>query len=376
MTDFEIIEKAISDGYYVVGIFSIAKIQNGDNESRRTGNFAQSVDAFIKTFNIQKGKDVLLNPENRDKFIVILKKECGNQIEIITSCSECIKKTEQQLAYQNEPVGIMIRVECIALGGSSEPDQITYVDQLISQLDNLLGWHFKQTGKSTFEVSKKLDSTNEEDAKQELNRLHDLLNYIAITIKSGIRIERYAVSKIPRVGPYHGILGPDEFRPSITVEEVKRFEKFLSAPPEIREIASALNQVYTLKSRESRLALLWAITEAVFADEPKPLLLDNEIKSILKCAMETVKGQERLKELEKVLKDPNRLPSKSRNRRISENIAKALELNAEDVYQKIKTIAKIRGRYLHRLKSESEKLRIAEKYLRDILEAYLERKLK
>jgi hypothetical protein len=124
--------------------------------------------------------------------------------------------------------------------------------------------------------------------------------------------------------------------------------------------------------------LLWAITEAVFNDKPELLLSSEEIRPILKRAraIKTLKGQTRLAELECALRDPNRLPSVSRNKRISKNIAEALELNTDDVFREIKNASEARGKFLHELKSDLEKLHRAERYLRTTLETYLERKLK
>ena len=361
------LERAIADGYFVIGIFSVGKIQRNNGES---------VDKFIKVFNLRIGRDVLLDPKNRDKFIIILRKESAQQIEILTSDFQCINKAKRQLAFQNETIGISITVHCVASGGSSEPDQVPHIDSIIRQLDGFLDWNFKQIDTTKFEVSKKLSSTNKENAKQELNKLRLLLNYIAITRKIGIRVERYSIQEIPRFGPSHGIWGPLEWMvPPLSKEEIKRFEKFLSASPQIHKIADGLNQVYLLTSPDLRLAVLWAITEAVFADTPVPLLSHDEIENILNFATElpTLKGSERLSKLKNALSDPNRLPLKSRNRIISENIAKNLNLNAEDVYREIKKISKVRGKYLHRFKVKIKEVQEAEEYLRTLLEKYLKK---
>jgi hypothetical protein len=169
LTDLETIQKAIADGYYVAGsISSVDKIQRNNEAFLRKGNYAQSVDAFINVYDLKTAKDVLLDPRNKNKFVIVLKKPSNKQIEIVTSDLQCIEKVKQQLAYQNEPVGISISAYCVASGGSSEPDQIPHVDRIIPQLDQFGGWNCKQTEASKFKVNKTLDSMNEDDAKQEL----------------------------------------------------------------------------------------------------------------------------------------------------------------------------------------------------------------
>lgn len=152
------------------------------------------------------------------------------------------------------------------------------------------------------------------------------------------------------------------------------FEKFLGSSPEIYEIAEGLNQVYLLTSIPSRLALLWAITEKFFKDKPERLLTDSAIAAILEAAsrLTTLHGTP-FEELKNALSDPDRLPLKSRNRCIAENLAKKLELDMEAVYKEITKASKARGLWLHELKSDNQKIIDSEKYLRWILERYLEK---
>jgi len=165
--------------------------------------------------------------------------------------------------------------------------------------------------------------------------------------------------------------------PPLTADELKRFETFVSASQEIRKLAEGLNETYLLKSPQNRLIILWAITEAIFNDEPEPLLSKDEVESILDFAakLPTLRGSKRLEELRRALSDPNRLPSKSRNRRISENVAKELNLDAEDVYRNIQKTSSVVAKYRHRFEAEVEEARSAERFLRPLLEKYLEKRL-
>lgn len=372
------LEKALADGYHIIGIFSVDKIQQNHEESLKTGFVAGSVDAFIETSNLRIEKNVLLDPKNKGKFIIVLRKEPASCIGFLTSDPQCLNRAKQQLAFQNESIGLHITVRFSVSGGSSEPNQVSYIDKIIDQLNQLLGWDFKKINDTYFEGNKELSSTNEEDAVKELEKLRTLLTYIAICRKIGIRIESYMISKIPRLGPYICYTGPQEFMaPPLTADELKRFETFVSASPEIRKLAEGLNETYLLKSPQNRLIILWAITEAIFNDEPEPLLSKDEVESILDFAakLPTLRGSKRLEELRRALSDPNRLPSKSRNRRISENMAKELNLDAEGVYRNLQKTSSVVAKYRHRFEAEVEEARSAERFLRPLLERYLEKRL-
>ena len=116
------LEKALADGYHIIGIFSADKIQQNHEESLKTGFVAGSVDAFIETFNLRIEKNVLLDPKNKSKFIIVLKKEPASCIGFLTSDPQCLNRAKQQLAFQNESIGLHITVRFSVSGGSSEPN--------------------------------------------------------------------------------------------------------------------------------------------------------------------------------------------------------------------------------------------------------------
>ena len=56
-------------------------------------------------------------------------------------------------------------------------------------------------------------------------------------------------------------------------------------------------------------------------------------------------------------------------------MAKELNLDAEDVYQNIQEVSRIRGKYSHRFEAGMEEARCAERFLRPLLEKYLGKRL-
>ena len=375
----EIIEKAIADGYYVAEtITSVADIQQGNEAFLRTGNHAQSADAFIAVYDLQTGKDVLLDPQNKNKFVIVLKKASSKQIEIVTSDSQSVERAKQQLKYQNEPVGTLITAHCTANGTSPNPEEILHLDILLPKLDGLWGWRFKQIDQGRFEVELRIKSIEEKDATENLVKLQQLLNYISLARKIGLQVRRYAVSRIPRFGPFHGIWGPEEWMVNpLSQKELDDIHSFISSP-EVLEIAEGLNQVYLLTSMPSRLSILWALTEKIFVDAAQHLLSEGEVDTLLGVAsnIATLKESPRLEKLRCTLKNKDQFSLKGRNERISENIAKKLGWNFDEVFPEIKAASDVRGKFLHRLKADDEKVGASEKYLRTMLESYLLKKIK
>lgn len=162
--------------------------------------YNDTFDFFIDFNCLLTDKQILSDEKNKDKSIIILRKKDEKQIDILTSNKQCIERANQQLAYQREPIGISITVQCIAYGGSSIED-VSHIEPIASNLNGFLSWSVKVTGINTFEISKRLESTDMKDAEGELRKLRILLIYVAIARKIGVKIERYAISSILRFGP-------------------------------------------------------------------------------------------------------------------------------------------------------------------------------
>ena len=163
----------------------------------------------------------------------------------------------------------------------------------------------------------------------------------------------------------------------LSQKELDDIHSFISSP-EVLEIAEGLNQVYLLTSMPSRLSILWALTEKIFVDAAQHLLSEGEVDTLLGVAsnIATLKESPRLEKLRCTLKNKDQFSLKGRNERISENIAKKLGWNFDEVFPEIKAASDVRGKFLHRLKADDEKVGASEKYLRTMLESYLLKKIK
>lgn len=357
------IERLLTDGYLIVGpVIPIANLYN-------------SISKFLAVFDISDSRQTLLDPRNRDKTLIMLKHPSTKQrIQIITSDVTTINKALAQRRYQEEPIGLLIRAQCSALGGRSSDERVFHLDQLIPSIDGLWNWHFK-LGKTvgTFEAIKRLETTNSFAAEKDLDSLSHLLGSLAYIYQVGFFIQHSTISKILRMETTVS-WGPEErMLSAITKKEVQDIESLLASPEAIVAI-KGLNQAYIENCMPSRLSMLWSAVEQVFSSRSEPLLNKKEIEALLKAAdkIESLKADnKRLTNLSEALKNPDRLPLKSRNLRMAEAIASVLKMDFNMAYSKVKKASEMRGKNVHSLAQSWKDIKESEAFLQKALLAYI-----
>ncbi|MHC3129549.1 MAG: hypothetical protein IBV52_05675 [Candidatus Bathyarchaeota archaeon] len=313
------------------------------------------------------------NPKQKEKSIIYLgNKATNHRINLTTSNKEAILLAIERYNYQREIIGFFVTANCVCLGGSSSNLRIFHLDKLIPSLDGFWGWKFKldkEVGR--FSVKIEIKSANRCDAEIEIDKLQRLLDFISIHQEIGLHIQHMSISPVYRDdftvcwGQIEKMLEPISF-------SEKEIDQFLGAPDKILKSARGLNQSYIENCAPSRLGMLWSAFENIFDSKPTKLLSSDEIKELIKAA-EAIPSlnndQDRLEKLKLALKT-NQFSLKTRNERISENVASIMKISFDDAYQKVHDVSKNRGKHLHSLKDNWNELENSEKFLQEALEKY------
>ncbi|HII07159.1 MAG TPA: hypothetical protein HA349_07575 [Methanotrichaceae archaeon] len=264
----------------------------------------------------------------------------------------------------------------LALGGRSTYAGVSHLDRLVESIDGFWGWKFKFVDDLTFDVFIDIEGTDKEYGEYIREKIQNLLDYLAIICNMGFYIQQFEITLRPRIGV--GIF-PGSWINNlrhVTPEEIKNIQAILSTDKKSFLAARGLNQSYIENCMPSRLSMLWAATEQVFRSKPKPLLTKDEINQILESAkkVESLKNDpDRLDKLKNAISDPSRLPLKSRNLSIAENIASTMNISVESAYSNLSKASKLRGKNVHQLSDDWDDIREAEKFLQDALLSYLKR---
>ena len=357
------LERLLSAGYRLVGYVLPLSSLSPD-----------SVSNAVAVFSIQTEPRVLLDPSNRTKSLIMLRGPVP-PIEIMTSDSRTIRRAEEQFRWQHEPIGMLISVRCVALGGSRKDERVFHLDRLVGSLDNLWGWHFKLAEDvGTFEAVKRLDSTDSRVAEADIDSLRLLLDCLAVSQKVGFIVQYYSVSPIPRTEPTISFGQEERMIDPVTPAQIEEVKTTLSSP-DCLDAARGLNQGYAENWPPSRLDRLWAAAEAVFGSGPEPLLTEQEVNCLLGKArsIESLGNNgDRLNELEQALRNPDRLPRKSRNVRMAEAIAPVLGIPVETAKSEVRQASRLRAKHGHDISPDDQKaFESSERFLQEALLRYL-----
>ena len=362
MDDHAKLERLLADGYLLVGdVIHLSKL---------TPESAAKAASFFKL-----DPEIFLDPSNKTKSLVMLRhRSSGQQVEILTSEERTIKRANEQLRYQREPIGTLIHVSCIALRGGPRHLRI-HVDRLVASLNGLWGWDFKLGDiVGTFEVLIRLKSTDRGAIEETIGKLQRLLDCLAISQQVGFYIQRYSSAPIPRCGPTVYTSGVEMMLPSVSPEEIGSIEATLSFP-KATVAARNLNLAYIENCAPSRLSMLWAAAEEVFGGEAKPLLNEEEAKYLIDYATREIESlrndPDRLKKLKDALANSDRLPLITRNERMADAIAPIMGINVEDAYREVRTASKLRGKHGHQVSANWKNIEAPEKFLQEALLCYL-----
>jgi hypothetical protein len=364
MDDYAKLERLLADDYFVIGrVFHLSKLT------------PESIANFVSVFSTQLAPEILLDPSNRTKSLVMLRhRSTGEQVEILTSDQRTIERTNEQLSYQREPIGTLIRARCAALGGRTSRQRIFHLDRLVASLKGLWVWDFKLgDAVGTFEVVIRLESTDTGAIEETIDKLQSLLNCLAISQQVGFHMQHCSVAPIPRLESSVSF-GPEEMMLSpVTPEEISNIEVTISASEAV-VAAEGLNQAYIENCMPSRLARLWAAAEHVFGGKSEPLLNKREVEYLVVQAsgIESLRNDsDRLQKLTQALLDPNRLPFVGRNERMAHAIAPILGISVEEAYSKVRLASELRGKHGHQLLANWENIEASERFLQEALLSYL-----
>lgn len=367
--DFKELNQHLADGYLIdVSVHCLGRLS------------PQTIDRFTSFYSIKTAAAILLDPSNSDKYLIILgHPTTGSRFELITSDDATMLRVATQLSYQKERIGTLIRARCVAVDNRlPERPACHGLDRLVESLNGRWGWNFRllEGVIPAFQVELRLESTNSVDIEIAKDKLKGLLDCLAVSQNIGFYIQEIFEGPIRRcsLNPYAVAVGPEErMLEALSFEEISNIEAVLSSP-KAKAAARGLNQAYSENFVPSKLAMLWAAVEDVFSTDPERLLKENERTILLKAAkdIETlVNNNERMRELIQVLSDPNRLPLKTKNRRMATAIAPIMGIDEDEVYRRLQIASDMRGKQLHSIRGNWGELQTSVDFLQEALRRYL-----
>jgi hypothetical protein len=351
-------------GFWLHSIFAIAKIKS-------------SYSSFIKVFPLKLTEEMVNDPTNLDKQIIILYHPSGNLEYILTSDSNLIERAKENIDFINEPVGTHLFISCLVIRGSTH-DHDYDLTNVVRSLNGLNGWEVSiDDNCESFKIDIKTDFIlDEHQIKTIIKKIQYILDFLAITLGVGLQIKYYRVGKILRKAPsvIFGII--EERFPSLDVQTIEKIRGIISLDEDINVIKArrGLNESYRENTLPSKLSRLWSCVEDLCFNEPQDHLLSpdelNKIKEFSGKLETLASDRERLDKFYSIISNPKILNLKGRNEIIAETISSKLGIAYAEAYDKIKEISRRRGEHVHNFQEDWEGLKDAKEFLERVLLRY------
>lgn len=369
-----VLRDLVRRGYLVQAIFAISSI------TQSLGG-----DFFATFVGFDQFRSTIFDPDNAEKKVILLIDESANDRPVfLTDNEDVIEYARVEKERQDELIDIDIHAVCIALGGLDYTDRRFFdIEQFVESIDQKWGWRFRPGEREgEFFGEFHLDTYDPILAEQKVAELQVILDIIAVGKGIGFQVQHHSFSSHHRMTrPSIGAMSQTSRRlPILSSSNIGATRFLLEHPdPELERAFRGINQSYIENCLPSRLSMLWATAEELFGGKPRPLLSDDEIRSLLTAVdqIESIKEDKRKYDrITTILKDPQYISEKSRNEMIAESIAKYLPLPKEDIVREVKQASSIRGKNVHQIRKDWSEIKESEKFLRSAIIAFLNSKTK
>lgn len=373
MSEKEKLIKYFEDGSIITAILKISTINN-----RRS---------FLEVFPIENGVEILSNPLNQEKTLIMLWKN-EKTIKILTDDDETIELAKQKRMEQQMPVGTIIHINCEVLGTNEAGVGVDclHLEKIINILNEKTKWEFRYESRdSTFTIIINIESLDEKVINEQIDLVQHFIDLLAFYQNLGIFIFNVGKCGSPKKPVPTIMMGRKFYRFQVPSEDIitKISDNYMSnGKKELYIAAQGLNISYVEKALSNRVSVLWATVETIFGNKKEHLLSNEEIKVLIESIdeLDILKSENdkyRLQKLKEIIHDPGVLSLKTRNEIIASSIAEELDLDYNNTFQKIRFVSKVRGKNLHKLRMDRlDELKDAEQYLQKILRAFIEKELK
>ena len=255
-------------------------------------------------------------------------------------------------------IGHDLCVYCSGIGPDTIHGRKLYLGNVVENLRQLLEWDLATSEyPHTFEVSFKIEGNDQAAVDDRLAQVRKIT--LALSLRNSLGFVAGSTSPGTRYQgqPFSLKVGLQERNVrGLSDSHLAYIDKVCNAPDALAA-AEALQEVYCQVSDDSRITVGWAAIEHIFASPAQHLLAPDELKVVLDVAeqLDTIprKKRDRLKML---LLNPDLLSEVGRNERLALGISNRTKMYFKDVHDKVRLLARERGRRVHTLSDEARPL--------------------
>jgi len=282
----------------------------------------------------------------------------GRKLMYYLSGPAAVEFAQGLVEEQKAIIGYDLCVYCSGIGPDTIHGRKLHLDSVVESLQQLLGWDVVTSEyPHTFEVSFKIEGDDQAALDHRLGQVHKIALALSLHNRLGFVVGSTSPGTRYQGQPFPLRWGLEERSArTLSGSHLAYIDKVCNDPNALAA-AEALQALYSQVSDDSRITVGWAAIEDIFASPAQHLLAPAELEAVLE-AVEQIEGVPRNKwdRFKTLLRNPDLLSQAGRNERLARGICELTGFDFEDVYEKVRSLARERARRVHKLSVKSRPL--------------------
>lgn len=256
---------------------------------------------------------------------------------------------------QKAIIGYDLCVYCSGIGPDTIHGRKLYLHSVVESLQQLLEWDLATSEyPHTFEVSFKIEGDDQAAVDDRLEQVREIALALSLRNRLGFVVGYTSPGTMYQGQPFSLKVGLQERNVRGLSDSHLAYIDKVCDDPDALAAAKALQEVYCQVSDDSRITVGWAAIEHIFASPAQHLLAPAELEAVLDAAeqLDTIPRDKRDR-LKTLLRNPDLLSQAGRNECLALGISERTGMEFEDVRDKVRLLARERGRQVHTLSDEA-----------------------
>ncbi len=313
----------------------------------------------------EKIEEIKKSTNNKATHIVFLNQGVGGKgVYYPITNDEELKLATREVEKSSEVIGYVVNAMCRGRNLIGEEK----IDEYANNLKELTGWKIKIVNESLFTAQIEIEGTSKEIGNQFISELQNYLICTSLKNRAGVMISGVNWSPKYKAQPFALVAGAwTRFPDKINLDEVDETIQLISSGK--KKLICDLIEFYSQDSSRTKLITGFSIIEHFFDCKSENILSKQEKKDIIAKIGELpsiATDKDKINKLMNVLNSPT-MYKLNRNERLAFKLAEVMKIEYAEAYNKIKELAKYRGKAAHSITEDMPEYSKLSDYIEQVL---------
>ena len=298
----------------------------------------------------------------------------GRKIMFGLTDPEAIAFAESLVKEANTIIGYKLVVYCSGVGPDTIHGHELHLENPVADMQNLLGWDVTTSSfPHTFQVTFNIEGDDRQAVQDKQDHVRRVALALTLRNKHGFVVAESSPGERFKGQPFASTWGIVQRMVQGADNRQLEYVDQICQDEEALEAATALQGLYSQVTDTDKITMGWAAIEHIFGTRAQHLLTRTELAAVtaaidqLNCVSEDKRTQ-----LKDRIRNPDLISREGRNARIARRVSELLNADYEDIYDKVRSLTRERGRRVHSLADRAAPLKSHVEFVESVLWAIID----